>query len=131
MDRRVTMYQEHPSFTAPTDPDVKLWRYMDLAKFLAILEDEALFFAAAANMSDKFEGARSPVNVAVRSELAHSPEYKGLAAFQTLIEAPYSQLLTRYTYLSCWHASEHESAAMWSLYQHDGRGIAIRTTFSG
>lgn len=128
---RTTVYQEHPSFTSPTDPNIKLWRYMDLAKFLGLLEDEALFFATAANMSDKFEGARSSVNVAARSALAaHSKEHKGLGVFQTLVEAPLAHLLTRYTYLSCWHSSEYESAAMWSLYQHDGRGIAIRTTFS-
>jgi hypothetical protein len=32
-------------------------------------------------------------------------------------------------YLSCWHYSQHESAAMWSLYQRDGYGIAVRSTF--
>jgi hypothetical protein len=53
------MYEEHPVFSPPRNPDSKLWRYMDLAKSLSLLEDEALFFASAASMSDRFEGTRS------------------------------------------------------------------------
>jgi hypothetical protein len=128
--QEIIMHKEHPSFDPPSDPNAKLWRYMDLAKFLAFLEDEALFFAAAANMPDKFEGARSAANLALRSILANSPDHKGWASMQTLVFGPHAQLTTRYTYLSCWYNAEYESAAMWSLYQHDGRGIAIQTTFA-
>lgn len=38
-------------------PGQKLWRYMDLAKFLALLEDRALYFARADKLGDPFEGA--------------------------------------------------------------------------
>jgi hypothetical protein len=123
------MYNEHPSFNPPTDPKASLWRYMDLAKFLALLEDEALYFAVAANMSDKFEGALSHANLAQRKLLATSPDYKGWASMESLVPAPHAQLATRYTYLNCWYESEHESAAMWGLYQSEGRGIAIRSSF--
>ena len=30
--------------------------------------------------------------------------------------------------MSCWHASEHESDAMWRLYAPGGEGVAIQTT---
>jgi hypothetical protein len=102
---------------------------MDLAKFLALLEDEALYFAVAANMSDKFEGAMSFANLAQRKMLASSSDHKGWATMEGLISAPLAQLATRYTYLNCWYESEHESAAMWGLYQHEGRGIAVRSSF--
>jgi hypothetical protein len=104
---------------------------MDLAKFLALLEDEALYFAVAANMSDKFEGALSSANLEQRKILAESSDHKGWASMQSLISAPLAQLTTRYVYLNCWYESEHESAAMWGLYQHEGRGIAIRSSFRG
>jgi hypothetical protein len=31
-------------------------------------------------------------------------------------------------FVSCWHANEHESAAMWDLYARSGAGIAIRSS---
>src|SRR5687768_14667395 len=39
------------------EPGTKLWRYMDLAKFLHLLEDRTLFFARADRLGDPFEGA--------------------------------------------------------------------------
>lgn len=30
-------------------------------------------------------------------------------------------------FIDCWCASEHESAAMWSLYRQSAEGVAIRT----
>ena len=35
----------------------------------------------------------------------------------------------RFTLINCWHASEHESEAMWKLYSGQGNGIAITTDF--
>jgi hypothetical protein len=118
------MHEEHQFFEAPGDPDMPLWRYMDLSKFLALLEDESLFFARADTMADRFEGAMGPVNAALRPQLYgdHYPVFYPQIARLT-------ESMRRFTYLSCWHASEHESAAMWGLYQRDGRGIAVRSTF--
>jgi hypothetical protein len=76
------------------------------------------------SMSDKFEGAMGAVNVAARTLNS-----EGLAALQAKL-APHTQMMRRYTYLNCWHASEHESAAMWGLYQGDGRGVAVKSTFN-
>jgi hypothetical protein len=37
--------------------------------------------------------------------------------------------LSRFTYVNCWHQSEHESEAMWRLYcQNPKEGVLIRTT---
>jgi hypothetical protein len=97
---------------------------MDIAKFLSLLEDEALFFASAASMPDKFEGSRSRLTSALNASLGEAH-----AAFDARIDSPFNKLLRGYTYLSCWHSSPHESAAMWALYQHDGYGVAIQSTF--
>lgn len=45
----------HP-YTIPA-PDAKLWRYMDLAKFLSLLESCSLFFTRLDHFQDPFEGA--------------------------------------------------------------------------
>ena len=44
-------------YTVPKSDDV-LWRYMDFPKFVALLRDRALFFAAAELFKDPFEGAK-------------------------------------------------------------------------
>jgi hypothetical protein len=36
----------------------------------------------------------------------------------------------RWTFISCWHMSEHESAAMWKLYSQSSDAICIQTTFA-
>ena len=35
---------------------VKIWRYMDLAKFLSLLSNEALYFACPSELDDPYEG---------------------------------------------------------------------------
>lgn len=97
---------------------------MDLSKFLALLGDESLFFARADAMADRFEGAMGPVNAALRPQL-YGEHY---ATINSQI-ARVAKSMRRFTYLNCWHVSQHESAAMWGLYQRDGRGIAVRSTF--
>jgi hypothetical protein len=39
------------------EPDMALWRYMDLAKFIAMLKSRAVYFARADTFDDPFEGA--------------------------------------------------------------------------
>jgi hypothetical protein len=117
------MYKTHPVFKPPAEAHIPLWRYMELSKFLALLEDQALFFARANTMADKFEGASGTAALVARSRLD-----RGLAAVLTQA-ASFNKLMTNFTYLNCWHASEYESAAMWGLYQRDGRGLAVRSTF--
>jgi hypothetical protein len=42
----------HPSFRQPRDPRICLWRYMDLSKFVALLQERALVFARADKLGD-------------------------------------------------------------------------------
>ena len=55
-------YQAHPSFTEPEPGTARLWRYMDLAQFLLILEKEELFFPSVATLAeaDPYEGEPLP-----------------------------------------------------------------------
>ena len=39
------------------EPDTALWRYMDFAKFVALLEQRAIYFARADRLGGTFEGA--------------------------------------------------------------------------
>jgi hypothetical protein len=41
----------------------------------------------------------------------------------------FARAARRWTFVNCWHANEHESAAMWKLYAKSEEAIAIQTTF--
>jgi hypothetical protein len=114
---------EHPDFPPMPDETV-LWRYLDLPKFLAVIEDQALHFTRSDLMADRWEGSAGPVN------LEAGPLLYGEGYARMRPQMAYArQQVRQEIYLNCWHASEHESAAMWSLYQNSGEGIAIRTTW--
>src|SRR6267142_5722094 len=48
---------EHESFRLPTNKDIPIWRYMDLAKYLSMLNSRGLFFPRAVSLGDPFEGS--------------------------------------------------------------------------
>ena len=48
---------QHESFPLPTNKDIPIWRYMDLAKYVSMLADGGLFFPRASQLHDPFEGA--------------------------------------------------------------------------
>ena len=48
----------HPCFREPADPNIKIWRYINLAKFIDLLQNKNLFFTRADFLreADKLEG---------------------------------------------------------------------------
>ena len=127
-----TMYKEHPEFTTPNE-ETTIWRYLDFTKFMAMLEDKALFFASGDNFSDRFEGAVPKKVAEDRHELweamqevdGETPESRAEAnaEFQKL-----GLLARRFVAMNCWHMNEYESDALWKLYlKGGGEGVAIRS----
>ena len=137
-------YAHHSSFERP-DATCLLWRYLDFAKFVDMLDQQALWFSRADTMVDPWEGALSPemelarfrqINARVE-ELSKQrgsnlgPTTQMAASFTTAaaMRAKWRRKRSR-TFLSCWYLADDESAAMWDLYAgRDGRGVAIQTTF--
>jgi hypothetical protein len=92
-----------------------LWRYMDLAKLLAMLESSQLYFSRADCFEDPYEG-EWPMATARKFK-----ELKNLNALQI------PQKLKTQAFVSCWCASQHESAALWKLYMSGPDGVAVRS----
>lgn len=103
-----------PFFQTPTD-DCVLWRYMDLPKFLALLEYSSLHLCRADQFEDLWEGAYNETD---RKE----PYFNQIS--------PYLKSAKYLHFIHCWHRAPHESAAMWKLYGHEGSNIAIRSNIS-
>lgn len=137
-------YKEHSDFLSPDKQNAKIWRYMDLAKFLSLLDSKSLYFARLDTLSlfDPFEGYYTKLNVAVdnlpfeemteewkeRTGIKDEEVYNGLMQAQKQ-----SRELVKYhrevTFVNSWHIKEHESAAMWKVYLSNNEGICIQTTY--
>jgi hypothetical protein len=118
-----------------TNEDVRIWRYMDLAKYLAILQRRSLFFPRATLLGDPFEGSSTRPMVAARQYIMKNrASDPALAAYKNLPDSYFSigeafKHLVQSYLISCWHMNEHESAAMWSLYLRSNEGVCIQSTY--
>jgi len=104
----------------------KLWRYMDLSKFISLIDKNALWLARADTFRDKHEG-RFPDDMRKTIEQAYetfedndSSEVKDADDFQ--------DYLRKNTYISCWHKNFDENMVMWEIYGRDTNALAIQTT---
>ncbi|GAH33893.1 unnamed protein product, partial [marine sediment metagenome] len=50
------VYQEHPLFESPEDENQEIWRFMDFAKFVSIIDKKSLFFPNSDELPDAWEG---------------------------------------------------------------------------
>lgn len=111
---------EDPFFIQPSSKFARLWRYMDFTKFLALLEDSALFFSNATRFEDPYEGALSKSNRQHRDFVLSRTQQE---------QIPVATQDSEDFAISCWYSATHESAAMWQLYAGSNDAIAIRTSF--
>jgi hypothetical protein len=99
--------------------DEPLWRYFKTDRFVELLQTGEMYFAAAHQFQDRFEGA-----VAVLPPgFPVDPRYAQPEPFEKAFEE-----LRRLTKISCWHRASYESDAMWQLYADTWKGIAILTS---
>lgn len=120
-------YVRHTELQEPPD-ETKLWRYMDLGKYLDLLSTATLAMPKAAMMRDPYEGEVGNYNRALASSVAAGSDD---ALFSELYEGleRHRRLYRDFTFLSCWHAAEHESAGMWSQYADEDKGVAVVSTW--
>ena len=151
------LIKEEKALDEPAGSD-KLWRYMDLAKFISLLSTRKLYFTSIDRFTDIFEGAycnienrkevldfnrklyrqnkylklsqNSGVMIEMSNDLLTDSDEKILQVMNELMERT-GRMIRRSTYVSCWHHNEIESDAMWKLYSgREKDGIAIQTNYS-
>lgn len=128
---------------------MKIWRYMDLAKFISLLNTRSLYFSCPSEFDDPFEGylpkshieAHSEIMremlapvVSLRNELAKKFSSNMLCKIDDKINnismLEMSKMASSQFGVSCWHKNESESEAMWKLYSVKGHCIAIESTIN-
>ena len=106
--------------------DQKLWRYMDLSKFVSMIEKNALWLARADTFRDKHEG-RFPDEM--REIIEHAYEGFDDNDKSAVKDADdYQDYLLKNTFISCWHKNFDENMVMWEIYGKDNNAIAVQTT---
>ncbi|MYB92516.1 hypothetical protein F4054_05440 [Candidatus Poribacteria bacterium] len=118
---------------------MKLMRYMDVKKYRDLLSTKTLFLPRYDNLGDMFEGSLGYVPagklIEQRTErlkrITQMPQQGNtiarefLEAFEPLF---YHKFLRNFTFVSCWHQSEKESALMWKMYAQ--KGVMIKSDLS-
>ncbi|MBR2265363.1 MAG: hypothetical protein IJ882_01615 [Paludibacteraceae bacterium] len=132
-------------------PSTRLWRYLDLAKFVSLLSTRKLYFARLDHFSDRYEGAlcsrlgyqkfnerdnffRAVMAKAdLKREGNESPTEEEIEERrrQSREEFDNNRILNRkQAFVCCWNENDNESEALWRLYAKDMKcGIAIQTTY--
>lgn len=101
--------------------DSVLWRYLDAAKFLALLDSSSLHLTRGDQFADKFEGAFTK---SVTSAIQAS--YEKLDSEFTVEE--FRKRLRERVFVNCWREGQDDSMAMWALYGRSEFSVAITTT---
>jgi len=117
------VYEKHPIFVAPEDENESIWRYIDLGKFIFLLDRKTLYFTRSDKFNDMFEGSYSKFNIENRSSI-----YKDADKLVELIPK-ITKDSRKYIFINCWHMNQYESAAMWNIYSKTNESIAIQSTF--
>jgi hypothetical protein len=115
----------HPCFPQPQDISVRVWRYLDLAKFIWVLENQQLWLSRLDSLKDPYEGS-TPMPLAVaRDQLFPDAGWEQFRHQEKQINRN-----TRVcTYVNCWHLGNSESESMWRLYCLNEQGIALQTSY--
>ncbi len=143
----VRYHWTHDEFVTPL-PTEKLWRYMDLGKFISLISTQTLYFASAASFQDPFEGAKGTTSNKgewdsyytdfLKHAIITAPGNEEKVFAEGELDSEAARLLSdmnnnglrirEHTYISCWHCNDYEFEAMWKLYSMNvTNAIAIQT----
>jgi hypothetical protein len=103
----------------PIHKNCILTRYMDLEKFISLIETKSLYFRRDDKFTDPFEGS-IPIKEKEYQEISN--QNNGHAAFHNEMRAT--------TVVNCWHINNYESELMWRLYVKTNEGVAIQSNIS-
>lgn len=127
------MASEHPEFTAPANPDIKIWRYMSFPKFVSLVAQEALFFASPDMFDDRLEGSYSHAPVIVDQDALIRNGATDPVQYVSELEQAWAkarEIVYPSMYINCWHMNETESDGMWRLYGDPSQSVCIQSTFT-
>lgn len=128
--------------TAPVrypQQDFTVVKYMDLTKFISLLQRQALFFCRLDKLEDQFEGITPKTNFEDRVKYRQYLRDSGYITIplpdEKIIEDvnKFYETEKQYKFLfcvNCWNLYDGESAALWKIYSDFSKGIMLKSTVS-
>lgn len=135
---------------------MKIWRYMDLAKFISLISNKSLYFTNFEKFNDPYEFYLPEIyNKSLNtireenSKRVYEEAKRNIKKFENIDPEKYSiamktldsilkdSLLKQKNIekevkekfgVSCWHINDYENEALWKIYTNQGQGIAIETS---
>ena len=117
---------------------IEVLRYMPLARFLSLLEFEAMWFSRLGALQDEYEGTNPKGPRAHLMRIAKEcPEF---TKKKTPWGGSFDEMLAmtdngrsgdvgrKMALVNCWFIGKNETQKMWTYYGDGGQGIAIRST---
>jgi hypothetical protein len=122
-----------------------LVKYLDLTKFISLIQRQALFFCRLDKLEDKFEGTTPKMNYeyrlvtekSIRKFMTNVMGSTAKKADPTDEESIIRSVQELYDFegkkkalncVNCWNYGTSESAALWKIYADFGKGIMLRTS---
>lgn len=120
------MYRPHPDITTPPDETI-VWRYMSIEKLLDLVTSQQITLASLDKFADPWEGhlPEADIQALTKSLSERISSFLSERVFDTLRHGRSGRKKTMY--VNCWHRSEVESAALWSIYAGES-GVAIKSS---
>lgn len=124
-----------PVFTPKSD--YKIVKYLDLTKYVSLLQKKALFFCRLDKLEDKFEGTTSKPNRELRikrlQHLRNSRYFNVEMTDDDIIKSVNEQYefeknIKGITCINCWNKKTNESTALWKIYSSFTNGIMLKST---
>ncbi len=105
---------------------------MNFTKFVAMLENNGLFFSRIDRLDDPLEGSYPQANVVARQTTIDAIKHaEGVDIGETFQQiGGFVERNRQWIMVNCWHMNEHESAAMWKLYAQSNEAIAIQSSYT-
>lgn len=128
---RVFLNSEEPLFIRNYKNSDVIWRYMDLSKFLYLLNAKQLFFTRLDKFQDKYEGEFPQKDFeTINNSFIESYINTGYSIsrkdFLNTIDGA-----NKYEFFAnCWYKGSTESYGMWKSYLKSDEGVAIKTTIT-
>lgn len=122
------MYQDHPELILKRTQGLPLWRYMDLWKFLKLVNSSELYFPNIQLLGDQNEG-RIPKQVYEYMK-KHDERNGRNDNFVEVYREFFDSTSRKNGMVSSWSAAKSESFALWKMYAKDRLGVAIKTDVS-
>src|SRR4030095_8493732 len=104
----------------PSSGDPTIWRYMDFAKFVAMLVNGGLHFSRADLFIDRFEGAFTQRSI---DKLRESRPDASRDEIKRWVEI--ERNIRKHSIVSCWSLGEVESASLWK-----NNDLVIRSSYN-